>query len=114
MHDLKGGGRSIETLSAGSTAPPIPAPHGDDPVAAPTNTIGRFVTLETIGHGGMGIVISAYDPTLDRKVAIKLLHGDELFGPATRGRTQLLTEAQTMARLSHPNVISVHEIVVDE
>src|SRR5262249_33790457 len=43
-----------------------------------------------------------------------LLHGDELFGPATRGRTQLLAEAQAMARLSHPNVIPVHEIVVEE
>jgi len=68
--------------------------------------VGRFVLLERLGQGGMGVVYSAYDPDLDRKVAIKLLHP----GKAQSATLRLLREAQAMARLSHPNVITVHEV----
>ena len=73
--------------------------------------VGRFVVLERVGAGAMGVVYAAYDGELDRKVAIKMLH-------ATRGdpqmRARLVREAQAMARLSHPNVVTVYETGVHE
>ncbi len=66
-------------------------------------TVGRYVILDKLGAGAMGVVYSAWDPDLDRKVALKLLHGE-------RHGQRLLREAQAMARLSHPNVITVHDV----
>jgi tetratricopeptide (TPR) repeat protein/predicted Ser/Thr protein kinase len=66
-------------------------------------TVGRFLVLGRIGAGGMGVVYAAYDPELDRRVALKLLRGG---GDGAR----LLREAQAAARLSHPNVVSVFDI----
>ena len=71
--------------------------------------LGRYIVLDVLGEGGMGVVYAAYDPELDRKVAIKLLQartGDETTG----GQAWLLREAQALARLSHPNVIAVHDV----
>lgn len=70
-------------------------------------SFGRYVVLHEIGAGGMGVVYAAYDPELDRRVALKVL--GEAAGTDT-GRARLLREAQTMARLSHPNVITVHDV----
>jgi serine/threonine protein kinase len=64
--------------------------------------------LEILGRGGMGEVYAAYDPELDRKIALKILHAG---GPAndSRGRSRLLREAKAIAKLRHPNVIAVHD-----
>ena len=64
--------------------------------------------LGLLGTGGMGLVYSAYDPHLDRKVAIKLLRRSS---PSTTDdpRARLLREAQAMAKIDHPNVVRVHE-----
>jgi serine/threonine protein kinase/tetratricopeptide (TPR) repeat protein len=74
--------------------------------------IGRYVVLGLVGRGAMGEVYAAYDPELDRKVAVKLLRtqveGNEL--TASEAKTRLLREAQAIARLSHPNVIVVHDV----
>ncbi len=70
--------------------------------------LGRYVLLEKLGAGGMGEVFAAYDPQLDRKVALKLLRGGAL--SAEEGKARLLREAQAMARLQHPNVIAVHDV----
>jgi tetratricopeptide (TPR) repeat protein len=74
------------------------------------DALGRYVILGVLGRGGMGIVYSAYDPDLDRKLAIKLLvpsGGD----PRERtGSSRLAREAQAMARLAHPNVVAVHDV----
>src|SRR3954454_3243929 len=75
--------------------------------------IGRFVTLGPVGRGAMGEVYAAYDPELDRKVAVKLLRpkGSAGRGPlASELRMRLLREAQAIARLSHPNVVVVHDV----
>jgi Protein kinase domain len=67
--------------------------------------LGRYIPIEELGRGGMGRVLRAYDPQLQREVALKLLH-DEL----DEGHTaRLLREAQAMAKLSHPNVVQVYE-----
>ncbi|MFI5301454.1 MAG: serine/threonine-protein kinase, partial [Polyangiales bacterium] len=75
------------------------------------STVGRYVVLDVIGRGGMGVVYSAYDSQLDRKIAVKFLHADVgEQGSHSEGRTRLLREAQAMARLSHPNVVAIHDV----
>ncbi|WAS90993.1 protein kinase domain-containing protein [Nannocystis punicea] len=75
--------------------------------AAPLK-IHRFVVLERLGEGAMGVVFSAYDPLLDRKVAIKLLRAYPGAGE-DRKRRRLLREAQALAQLAHPNVVEIYE-----
>ena len=69
-------------------------------------TVGRYLVLDPIGAGAMGVVYAAFDPELDRKIALKLIRGGG--GPDSAART--LREAQAMARLSHPNVVSVYDV----
>ncbi|XXY49879.1 serine/threonine-protein kinase [Sorangium sp. So ce269] len=69
--------------------------------------LGRFRVLERLGAGAMGVVYAAYDPDLDRSVALKLVHV-----PA-RGREAALAEAKALARLSHPNVVPVHDAGIE-
>src|SRR5690606_29491825 len=79
-----------------------------DPIALePGHEIGRFTVLSYLGSGAMGIVYAAYDPELDRKVAVKVLRAPAADG---RGSMRLSDEAQAMAKVSHPNVAVVHEI----
>jgi hypothetical protein len=93
-----------ETLLSGGAPRSAGGEHGH----ARGDAIGRFVVLGVLGSGGMGVVYSAYDPQLDRKVAIKLLTGEA--GNTVDSRTRLLREAQAMAKIHHPNVVSVHEV----
>lgn len=72
--------------------------------------LDRYVVLEVLGAGGMGVVYAAYDPLLDRKVAIKVLQNDYAERRSTEGRARLLREAKALAQLSHPNVVTVHEV----
>ena len=74
------------------------------------HTVGRYVILNMVGRGGMGEVYAAYDPQLDRRIALKLLHETALGGTSARtARERLLREAKAIARLSHPNVVVVHD-----
>src|SRR5438105_3205842 len=74
-------------------------------------TIGRYLVLTLLGKGGMGEVYAAYDPELDRKVAIKVLHGTPSGGTdAAEGRARILREAQALAQLSDPNVVAVYDV----
>jgi predicted Ser/Thr protein kinase len=73
--------------------------------------LGRYVLLDCIGRGGTAVVYSAYDPELERKVAIKLLRADlPGIAPGSGPRRQLLREAQAIAHLSHPNVIVIYDV----
>ena len=73
-------------------------------------TVGRYVILDLVGRGGMGKVYAAYDPRLERKVALKLLRESSGRGASARAaQERLLREAQSIARLSHPNVVVVHD-----
>jgi serine/threonine protein kinase len=79
--------------------------------------IGRYLVLKEIGtggeigQGGMGLVLAAYDPDLDRKVALKILREGVRDGSA--GAMRMRREAQAMAKLSHPNVAQVYEVAED-
>ena len=74
--------------------------------------VGRYVVLDHLGEGGMGIVYRAFDPELDRLVALKLLHTRSSTGGTIGDASWLLREAQALARLSHPNVVIVHDVGV--
>lgn len=80
------------------------------PSGAPSK-VGRYVVLDVLGMGGMGVVCTAYDPKLDRKIALKLLR--RRVGRTTRtstGRARLVREAQALAKLQHPNIVTVHDV----
>jgi serine/threonine protein kinase len=76
----------------------------------PGASVGKYRLDRVLGAGGMGVVWAAFDPDLERPVAIKVLRsidsGDTL-------RTRLLREARAMARLKHPNVLTVYEVGTD-
>ncbi len=67
-------------------------------------TIGRYEVRRSLGSGGMGQVYEAFDPQLERMIAIKVLH------PGASVGQRLLLEGKAMARLSHPNVVTVHDV----
>jgi serine/threonine protein kinase/tetratricopeptide (TPR) repeat protein len=84
--------------------------HGQATLARGAS-IGRYVVLALVGRGGMGEVYAAYDPELDRKVAVKLLRVKPGVGVSlAEGRQRTLREAQAIARLSHPNVVVVYDV----
>jgi protein kinase-like protein len=72
--------------------------------------IGRYQLLEMAGAGGMGLVWSAWDPELERRVALKLVRWSS---PGSRER--MLREGQVLAQLSHPNIVPIFDVgIVDE
>jgi len=74
-----------------------------------TLSIGRYKVLARIGSGAMGTVYRAQDPSLDREVAVKVLHrSDELHS------ARMTIEAKALAKLSHPNVVTVHEVGTED
>jgi tetratricopeptide (TPR) repeat protein len=73
--------------------------------------IGRFVVEEQLGAGGMGLVFAAHDRQLDRRVALKVLR--TLTSEDESHRMRLLREGQAMARITHENVITVHEVGIE-
>ena len=70
--------------------------------------LGRYIIIKRLGEGGMGLVYSAYDPELQRRVALKVLHSAERND--RRARRLLVNEARAMARLNHPNIMTVYEV----
>ena len=74
--------------------------------------LGRYEVIELIGSGGVASVFRGRDPVLDREVAIKVLRSDYLTDEAFVGRFR--REAQTVARLGHPNILEVHDFGEEE
>ena len=83
--------------------------RGPQSPLSPGTLVGRYVIGGTLGSGGMGIVYAARDPELNRDIAIKILRPEfaRVHPDATK---RILREAQAMARLSHPNVVGVHDV----
>jgi tetratricopeptide (TPR) repeat protein len=86
------------------------AKRAERKLPAAGQTVARFVIIGKLGAGGMGVVYLAHDPQLDRRVAVKLLTGVSRRAADSPGQSRLLREAQAMARLNHPNVITVYEV----
>ena len=100
------------TLPEPPSKPPVSDP-GPRNSSAPNRDaqlprIGRYVLLRAIGEGGMGVVYAAYDEELDRKVAVKIIHPSRQSDTALRTRIQ--REAQALARVSTPNVVTVYQV----
>jgi len=101
-----------ETIVEGPDGRRLMPEDVDETGLAPGTRLGRYVVLDVIGSGGMGLVLAAYDPELNRKVALKLMR------PTKRDRRReqrgkagrLLQEAQALAKLAHPNVITVYDV----
>jgi tRNA A-37 threonylcarbamoyl transferase component Bud32 len=87
---------------------------GDEaaPFLARGETVGRHVVLELRGAGASAAVYAAYDPLLDRKVALKWIHEQALAG--STGEARLEREARLLARVSHPNIVAVHDVLRHE
>lgn len=80
------------------------------PWLAVGSRVGRYVITSLIGQGGMGIVYRAHDPQLGRAIALKMMRGEV----SDRQKARLMVEAQAMARLSHPNVVAIHDLIVED
>ncbi len=87
---LHGGGDNVDELMVGSS-------------------LGRYVLLGKVGEGGMGVVYSAFDPELDRRIAVKVIRS-EAAAASEEAKQQLRQEARAMARLTHPNVVRVYDV----
>ncbi|MEZ4429498.1 MAG: serine/threonine-protein kinase [Nannocystaceae bacterium] len=94
-----------ETLDAGVGA----LRTADDSRPAPDERVGRFIVLERLGAGAMGVVYAAWDPQLERRVAIKLLLPPAVSDDEPRRQARLLREARALAKLAHPNIVGVYE-----
>jgi tetratricopeptide (TPR) repeat protein/predicted Ser/Thr protein kinase len=103
-------GETNSTLPLRSTLTLQPGSSDGDVV--PGTLIARFVVLSKLGAGAMGVVLAAYDPELDRKVAIKLLKTRR--GPQDAARARLRREAQALAKLHHPHVVSVYDVGIHD
>ncbi len=108
------GGGDDETTGSATTVDTRTMSEGEisrstseEPELETGTLLGRYLIVDRRGAGGMGVVYAAYDPELDRRVAIKLMRSARW---DTRGRSRLLREAQAMARLSHPNVVTVYDV----
>ncbi|MBX7116617.1 MAG: serine/threonine-protein kinase [Myxococcaceae bacterium] len=99
-----------KVVAALAPSVPEPADTSAQTVALPLSrgsSVGRYLILELLGVGGMGTVWAAYDPQLDRKVALKLVRASSVDSP--QARAGLLQEAQAMAKLNHPNVRAIYD-----
>lgn len=85
-------------------------PHAESTPVGPIRgkSVGRYLLLDSIGRGGCGEVYRAFDPMLDRKVAIKVLHRQ------SSSDAEILQEGRVLARFSHPNVLPVFDVGVED
>jgi tetratricopeptide (TPR) repeat protein/predicted Ser/Thr protein kinase len=100
------------TQSATLAGTRVPGEAAADEVELePGAMVGRYSILHELARGGMGVVYAAYDPELDRRIALKLLRSTTRNAADDKSpRARLLREAQAMARVVHPNVVTVHDV----
>lgn len=105
-HDLDTSLAPIDPFAA-----TVPADARDAPLAKPhalrDGKLGRFEVIRILGKGAMGLVLLARDPTLGRDVAIKVLKPRS---SVERAKSRLVREARAMAKIKHPNVVTVYEV----
>ncbi len=95
---------TIDSTRATLTGPPVDALHVG-------SVVDRYIVVERLGAGAMGVAYSAYDPKLDRKVALKLLRHRAGGDPLLR-QERLVREAKAIAKLSHPNIVGLFDVGV--
>ena len=100
--------QKVAAQATNDTAPTATLHYGT--AAGDTKKLGRYQLLEKIGKGGMGVVYRAMDPAIGRVVAIKTIRLTDDAGEGPEQRARLLRESQAGGRLSHPNIVAVHDI----
>ncbi|AGC41968.1 serine/threonine protein kinase [Myxococcus stipitatus DSM 14675] len=107
-------GTCLDCQARLAEAPPTPGSEHSTPpedlVLEKGTAVGRYLLLEKLGAGAMGVVHGAYDTELNRRVALKFLRARALNWAPEKARARLLREAQAMARVSHPNVVAVYDV----
>ncbi len=96
----------LDGLAEGDTAPEHALAGALGATLGRRSSIGRYRVLSLIGRGGMGDIYAAYDPELDRRVALKLLR---TASSSESSRKRLVREARALGKLSHPNVVQVYD-----
>lgn len=107
--------QGIETGTVGDLPPDDGSAQPGTSAAPPAGLgrgafLGRYLVLDLVGRGGMGEVYVAYDPELNRKVALKVLRHDRPARPGDPLRARLLREARAAARLVHPNLVTLYDV----
>ncbi len=105
-HDPRKGIARDETQTFAGTG----TPRSTGPTLHRGKLLGRYVVLYALGSGGMGTVYAAFDPELERKVALKVLRHDLRRSAGAAAQAKLRREAQAIAKLAHPNVVAVHDV----
>ena len=95
-------------LRSGDLKPLVPTEQENDPLIG--KSLGYFEILETIGRGGMGQVYRALDKSLQRYVAVKVIHSREDSSLDSQGRERLMHEAVAQARVNHPNIVTIYYV----
>ena len=89
-----------------------PAPIAGQPQAEQTLLLGRYRVVETRGTGGFGAVHVCWDTRLERRVAIKCIPLAAAPGMSASTLSEALDEARITSRLTHPNIVTVHDFEV--
>jgi tetratricopeptide (TPR) repeat protein len=97
-------------LEEGAPEPELATP-GSEELPAGTR-VDRYCVISPLGEGGMGVVYEAWDPRLDRRVALKMLRPGRSRGRVLSRDADLLAEAQALARIEHPNIVTVYDFGV--
>ena len=92
--------------------PALPAAASLDRSSKQPERIGRYEVVGVLGEGGMGVVYKAYDPSMSRHVAIKVVRTDVIGHAADLLRIQ--QEAQLAGQLSHPNIVTLYDVTYEE
>ncbi len=90
------------------TPSPPAGPSTNRQIPAPPEAFGRYQVRHALGGGGFGTVYLCHDTQLDRPVAVKVIRGGSEVSPA--GSERFLQEARRLAQLSHPGIVAVHDV----
>ncbi len=101
---------SVATPSPTTLTLPADPPHPSEAPLREGAEVGRYVIRRLVGAGAMGSVYAAHDPELARPVAIKVLRTSASDRAIDGIMSRMRREAQAMARLSHPNVVTVYDV----
>lgn len=96
-------------MGSGDNTLPMKASAASDSLQA-GQLFGRYLIVDRVGAGGVGEVYAAYDPSLDRRIALKVMREGPDDEASSQGAAGLVREAKALASLSHPNVVTVHEV----
>jgi serine/threonine protein kinase len=101
----------VGSRTSPADGPNVAASVPEGRLLEPGTEVSRYVISGLIGVGAAGVVYGAHDPQLRRKIALKLMRPDHSLGPRAEAlKARLLREARAMARLSHPNVVTVFDV----